>query len=48
MANISHLIINDVLFTPLWKVTSKTKYSEQVHMREEMHTTERTWSPTPA
>lgn len=29
MANISHLIINDVLFIPLWNVTSKTKYASK-------------------
>lgn len=48
MANISHLIINDVLFIPLWNVTSKTKYaSKQACGRGNPSCKDKTLGPTP-
>lgn len=45
-ANISHLIIGDVLFVLLWNVTSKTESSEQAHEGGNACCRERILSPT--
>lgn len=50
MASISHLIISDVLFIPLWNVTSKTKFaSKSRHMMEDNHAAKtRLWARLPS